>query len=90
MDYSVFLELCFTYWQFRRVSTGELQLFGFFFPLNIILNVFPYTVLISFCFRLQFQFYNCFANAPQCYIIQPLSILYSAVLAVISQLWSSF
>jgi hypothetical protein len=37
-------------------SIGEVRVFCFI-PFNIILNAFPYIVLISLYFRLEFQFY---------------------------------
>ena len=71
------------------VCTGEVRVLCFV-ALNIILNVFPYIVLISFCFSLEFQFYSGLSNVPKYYIIGRFSIWYCEVLAVISQLWTAF
>ena len=71
------------------VCRGEVHVLCFV-ALNIIWNVFPYFALIPFCFRLEFQFYSRLVNRSQCYIIGRLFSLYCEVLAVISQLCTSF
>jgi len=72
-----------------RVSTGEVRVLCSV-ALNIILNIFPYFALISFCFRVEFQFYSRLVKRSQCYIIGRLFIRDCEVLAVISHLWTSF